>query len=250
MSETPSIQYSEPSFTESEITRLAGLHQQVVNQHDTCSGVGIRVNGDGAAVECECNAVYRYFRRLVFARLPGNHWAADRCVSPELGSQLVVGPLQAGKTTWMVGAGIGAIWAGHRVHYVTAAEMIRFKIEAEKSPDAALLQERMLAADVLLIDNLTAAPQTEWSATYLEGVVREQLDRGAFCMVGAESVDKTSFWASRIERLAVILGGIAPVSRSVQTTRQPSLRADEWVQYVTEQGMKWNTKPTSTPTDW
>lgn len=250
MSETPTIQYSEPSFTESEITRLAGLYQQVVSQHEACHGVGVRVIGAGAAIECECNAVYRYFRRLVFARLPGNHWAADRLVSPELAPQLVVGTLQAGKTTRLVAAGIGAIWAGRRVHYVTAAEMIRFKIESERLPDSALLQERMLAADVLLIDNLTAAPQTEWSATYLEGVVREQLDRGAFCIVGTESVEKSSFWSSRIERLAVMLGEIAPVSRSAQTVRQPSLRADEWIQYVTEQGMKWDTKPTSTPTDW
>lgn len=227
MSDTSSISISERIFTEPELAQLRSYYSSVVGGHDVCEGTKILVV-KGEVEQCVCAPVYYYLKELVYARLPKKHILYDQKFAPQKDeglslsrSSVISGKFLSGKTTVLTMLGKEAIAAGLSVVYFSINELIKFKLTKDKDKsaesEAEIILERIAAADVLLIDNYTAATDSDWGTTFTENFIREANDRDAKIYIAVEEGNSfTEAMSNRVARVTNLLGRYSEVKPSVK----------------------------------
>jgi len=111
--------------------------------------------------------------RATFDYLAFLEWirAAENCC--------LIGPAGTGKSHVLVALGVAAVQAGHRVRYVTAAELVATLYRALADNSVGRVIETLLRNDLVLVDELGFAPLDDTGAQLLFWFVAAAYQRRA-----------------------------------------------------------------------
>lgn len=90
---------------------------------------------------------------------------------------VLVGPAGTGKTHTLIGLGIAAIEAGHKVRYYTAADLVETLYRGLADNSVGKVIETVLRNDVVLIDEIGFAPLDDTGAQLLFRVIAAAYER-------------------------------------------------------------------------
>lgn len=194
----------EKDFSEMEITECKLLYDSLVKSHEICNGTGLSHIGNGIA-DCDCEAVFKYLKSMIYSRLPRRFWAVDYDSRKDLfedakdissiekmfnegkikDSFFVMGDAGRGKTAAMVLIGKIAIWNKLNVFYLTSEDLLDF---IRKDSENKIYLDRLSGADIILFDNLTGYHKSEWATGQIEFNLRKFHDNGANIIISSPTV--------------------------------------------------------------
>lgn len=203
----------ERDFSDAEITECKMLRNTIVSSHEFCDGVGMVLHESEEGVEdCDCEAVYKYVKSLVYARLPKRYWTVaynskkylldtdadlklfDKMLKENLigCSSVIFGEPGTGKTALLSLIGKIAIWLKKLVFYLTAEDLLDY---VRKDIEHKVFVDRMAGADIILLDDVTKFNKSEWAIGQIEYNLRKFYDNGANLIVTStlpiEAIEET-----------------------------------------------------------
>ena len=185
----------EKFFSESEVTECRHLYNKLVQTHELCQGSGMLLEGDQIR-DCECEAVFKYVKQLIYSQIPRRYWFAnfkkidallvtneERKLIKDMikkqkvsQSMLICGKSVSGKTSLLSIIGKIGIWFNQIVVYTTVEDFL--DMLRKDSPEHKLYLDRIMGAQILLIDNTTLFKSTEWAQNQLEHYLKKFYDNG------------------------------------------------------------------------
>ncbi len=208
----------EKDFSEVEVAECAVLYESIVKTHDKCAGSGMVKEGEGVA-DCDCEAIFKYVRSLIYSRLPRRFWGVPFASASKLFDQdkeqakfdslvtlfnrscILMGLPGSGKTSALTLVGKAALWAGVNVLYLTADDLLGF---VRKDSEHKIYLDRLAGSDIVLFDNLTRYNKSEWANGQIELNLRKIHDGGASLVI-ASAMTLDELRDSLSENLAVFL---------------------------------------------
>lgn len=184
----------EQHYSDVEIAECSRLYNVIVRGHDDCAGTGMRVV-DSGVIDCECEAVYKYIKQLIYSRLPRRFWGVDSWVHtvdvsehsmfskwlmPDVRGSCVLSG--TGKTSLMTLIGKAGIWQGQRVFYLTSENLLEYR---RKDSENKIFLDRLAGADIVLLDNLTQYHKSEWATGQIEYCLRNLHDDGTHIIIAS-----------------------------------------------------------------
>lgn len=179
---------TEKDFSDNELSEISKLYEQIVKQHDLCGGSGLSLVSGKEVSDCQCEAVFKYMKELIFSNLPKGYYGAQTedlsnyfDNAKELkkfkdalfcDSGILVGLPGEGKTALLATIGKLAILERRFVVYITPENLLRIVRNED------ILVDRIYASEIVLFDSLEKYHRSAWADGQLEFILRNLSDKG------------------------------------------------------------------------